>query len=148
MAEDLVQLYIPLPGHWATEGELVWARPVAEELYEVDAIPAYAYGVHCGDVVRARDGRVVEVVEPRGHRTLRVFFSDDVDLAQQAFVLQEVTGRGASFERVTDRHVAIDVPPSAGYDELCDVLAQLNEQAVLDYETCEAGEPGAFGRGR
>ena len=74
-----------LPEHWGTGGEAMWARPVGDDLYEIDNLPFYAYGINLGDVVRAvapddeSKPEIQEVVEYRGHRTLRFFFSKESD---------------------------------------------------------------------
>ena len=59
--------------------EGVWASPVGDDVYRLDNIPYFAYGLSLGDHVGAANNgegplRMVELVKPSGNRTLRVAF--------------------------------------------------------------------------
>lgn len=144
------KIYVDLPEHWATGGEALWAKDLGNDLYEVDNIPFHAYGINYRDVVRAKADspeqkpRVIEVVEARGHRTLRFFFDKSVVSDQQRFYLARLEQHGISFERAGERLIAVDVPPDVSYQDVCDHLAQLEAAGVLAYETCELRVPGRF----
>jgi hypothetical protein len=148
--DNLTKIYIDLPEHWATSGESVWARALGGDLYEVDNVPFHAYGINWKDVVRAvapdagSKPRVVEVVKPGGHRTLRFFFSKDLADEEQGAFLARIRELGADIERADARLVAVDVPPEADYNNTCDLLALLERDGVLEYETCELRVPGRF----
>jgi hypothetical protein len=46
---DLCKLVVELGYHWSgIGGEGIWARPMGGDLYEVDNIPFYAYGLVAG----------------------------------------------------------------------------------------------------
>jgi hypothetical protein len=64
--------------------------------------------------------------------------------AEQAPYLEYIRTAGASIERVNKSYLAIDVPPSAGWEELRAYLDRLEGQQVLEYETCEERVPGSF----
>jgi hypothetical protein len=49
-----------------------------------------------------------------------------------------------SFERCSERYVALDLEPEANIDAVRDRLDQFQGDGVLDYETCEARVPGSF----
>ena len=144
------KIYVDLPEHWATSGEGLWAFCVGDDLYELDNVPFYAYGMNYKDIVRARPDspdqkpRIIEVVERRGHHTLRFFFADDVAAERQKAHLRRLEQLGVSFERADGRLIAIDVPPQASYDSVCDELAELEANGILEYETCELRVPGRF----
>lgn len=148
--DNLTKIYIDLPDHWATSGESMWAKSLGEDLYEVDNVPFYAYGINWKDVVRAiaadeeSKPRVIEVVRHGGHRTLRFFFSADLARPDQQTYLALIREIGAGIERADERLVAVDVPPEGNYDDTCDLLARLEEEGVLEYETCEMRVEGRF----
>ena len=154
MANDNVKIVVDLPGHWAgVGGEGIWARQVGPDLYEIDNIPFHAYGLSMGDIVRAvprtptQKPLLTNVVESRGHRTLRAVFQGSLERGQQDQHLESLRVLGARTEWATTRLVAIDVPPSADYEAIVSVLAAHSTDGLLDYETCEERIPGSFTSG-
>jgi hypothetical protein len=49
-----------------------------------------------------------------------------------------------SWERADDHYVAIDIHPETDYQAVCDKLMELEQEGMLEYETCEAREAGSF----
>ena len=94
-----------LPGHWAVSGEGIWAKSLGEDLYQIDNIPFHAYGLNYGDIVKAVEPspdlkpQVIEVVQPSGHRTLRIFFQNNLSEELQAPYLKEIKAMGVGVER-------------------------------------------------
>src|SRR5262249_4817112 len=80
MEDELTKVHVELPNHGATGGESLWAKPLGDDLYQLDNVPFHAYGLNYGDVVRATEDspelkpEIREVVRPSGHQTIRVFF--------------------------------------------------------------------------
>lgn len=146
---DLTKVVVDLPNHWATGSESMWARPLGGGLYEIRNVPFYAYGLNHLDVVRAiapsaDDPPVVrDVVRPSGHRTLRVYFNGTTRESEQADLLRQLDGYGASFEGAQSGH-AIDVEPEGDYAAVQARLDQWARAGLLEYETCEARVPGSF----
>lgn len=147
---ELTKIYIDLPEHWAVGGESLWAKPLGGDLYEVDNIPFYAYGINYKDIVRAaaREAntkpQVEEVVNASGHKTLRFFFAEHVSTDTQHETLHALRQTGLSFERAGERYVAVDVPPHVDYAATCSELDRLEGAGVLEYETCEIRVAGRF----
>jgi Domain of unknown function (DUF4265) len=50
---DLTKVHLDLPNHWWFKGESLWAKSLGNDLYEIQNVPYCAYGLNCGDVVRA-----------------------------------------------------------------------------------------------
>jgi len=148
--ENLTKLRVNLPNHWATCGESIWARVLENDLYEIDNIPFYAYGINYRDVVHATSDapdlkpEIRNVVKRSGHQTLRIIFLSGVSEDEQAPYLEYIRTAGASIERANKSYLAIDVPPSAGREELRAYLDRLEAQQVLEYETCEERVSGSF----
>jgi hypothetical protein len=146
------KIVIELGYHWAgIGGEGIWARPVGDNLYEVDNIPFYAYGINVADVVRARAPSpdmkpVVECVErASGHRTVRLHFSDGVVEPERLLMLRSLTQFQTSFEGDDAKYFALDVAPDGDYEAVLAQLQAWEDQDLLSFETCEARVKGGFG---
>lgn len=147
---ELTKIYVDLPEHWGTGGESLWAKPLGGDLYEVDNIPFYAYGINYRDIVRAvaREAnlkpQVEEVVNASGHKTLRFFFAKHVSTEAQDETLNALRNIGLSYERADERYVAVDVPPNVDFSATCSELERLEAASLLEYETCEIRVAGRF----
>lgn len=148
--ENLTKLHIDLPQHWATGGESLWAEELGADLYRIRNVPFFAYGLNFHDVVRATADapdlkpEIREVVEPGGHKTLRLFFADSVDKDEQVKLLESLHAYKAYYERATGIHVAIDIEPEGSYQDVCNKLWEWEKADLLSYETCEARIEGSF----
>lgn len=113
--------------------ETLWADPVGPHLYRLDNSPFWAYGVSWRDVVEAHVDdagqlRMTRVAEKSGHRTLRVSFDRGADESAEAKgVLDGLVALGATYEGMSPRYLAIDVPPGV---ELMAVARLLTERDV------------------
>jgi len=130
-SEELVKIVFNLPGNsGAIATESLWAERLSANLYRLRNVPFYLSGVSEQDVVKAEEkgGRllVTGIVDRGGHSTYRIFLSERT--SEEQFLRDWVPLRelGCTYERATQRLVAIDVPPHA------DVYAV--------YETLEIGE--------
>lgn len=75
-----------------------------------------------------------------------MLFPPHVLRADQQVHLDAVKNLGASFERATDRLVAVDVPPGASsYEAIIALLTNLEAADVVTFETCEARRVDDFG---
>src|SRR5262245_14944159 len=141
--ENLTKLRVNLPNHWATGGESMWARVLENDLYEIDNISFYAYGINYRDVVYATSDapdlelEIRNVVTRSGHQSLRMILMSGMSEDEQPRYLEYIRTAGASIERANKSYLAIDVPPSAGWEELRAYLDRLEGQQVLGWETCK-----------
>ena len=148
--EELTKLHIDLPQHWATSGESLWAEELGSDLYRIRNVPFFAYGLNFYDVVRATADspdlkpEIREVVEPSGHRTLRLFFSDSVEKDEQTKLLETLHKYKGYYERATGIHVAIDIEPDGSYKDVYDKLQEWESAGLLFFETCEERIEGSF----
>ena len=129
-------------------GESMWAREIESDLFAIRNLPFFAFGLNFDDVVRApMDGELREVravMRPSGHRTLRVVFHAHLTADEQVSYLDALKELGGSFERATNRMVAIDVPPGAAYEAMIALLAKLEVGDEVVFETCEARNAEGF----
>jgi Domain of unknown function (DUF4265) len=148
--ENLIKLHIDLPNHWAIGGESLWATSLGNDLYRIENVPFFAYGLNFLDIVRATADspelkpEIREVVTASGHRTYRVIFNKDVERDNQATLLESLEKFGASYERADGINVSIDIKPSGDHDAVFDKLDEYEEKGFLSFETCESRIEGSF----
>ena len=115
--------------------ESLWASP-ADGGYRLDNIPFYAVGVALNDlvdVVPDPDGglRFLRLLQASGHGTVRLWFERAADVPGVRVHLRRL---GCPSELDLDRLVAVDVPPTVGYDVIRTYLAAQESAGVLEYE--------------
>ena len=141
----LAKVRADIAGLEGLEGESFWAESLGNDLYRLDNIPFYAYDVHYRDVVRAIPiepddiPTVVEVVQASGHKTLRVRFDADLPADEIRCLLEDLTAAQVQFEQSHGAFYALDVPPEADYQGICDLLWRLEAEGRLSYETGTTG---------
>ncbi len=120
--EGFIQLVVPLerdPGEDGPEAEWVWAEPLGSGRYRIESSPFFAYGLSCGDIVRAQEvgpgepPEVMEVEHKGGGRTLRIALAPqwDIDAAEVEQFLDQFLEIGCSYEALPPKLVALAVPP-------------------------------------
>jgi hypothetical protein len=142
--EELVKIHIDLPNHWWFKGESMWAKPLGNDLYEIQNIPFCAYGLNCGDIVWATSDspdlkpEIRSVVRRSGQRTLRAFFMDGYKAkeAQQAYI-DEIERMDSWVERANACVICINVNATGHYESVCAYLDSLEKSEILEFETCE-----------
>ena len=153
MSEDdgrLEKVFVDLPNHWGTGGESMWAIRLDKDLYKIDNVPFYAYGLNFRDIVQVdstdseKKPVVLKVVEPSGHETIRVIFPKGFAKTKQEPVIDELKQMGVEVERAFENYVALDIPPEVDYDSVRDKLDEFQANDILEYETCEERVQGSF----
>lgn len=148
--EELEKIHIGLPNHWATGGESFWATPLGNNLFRLENVPFYAYGLNFHDVVKATSEsdelipEILELVELSGHRTFRVFFEKSIDRQKQEEILNSMKDLTISYERANGIYFSLDMQPKGNYQAVFDRLDELEKENVLGFETCEARIEGSF----
>ena len=148
--EGFEKIRIDLPNHWAIGGESMWAEPLGNDLYKIQNVPFYAYGLNFHDIVRATADsdelkpEIRELVEPSGHRTFRLFFKKGIKREQQEEILDSFQELHVSYERADKIYVALDMKPVGDYQSVFDKLEEYEKQGILGFETCEARNAVGF----
>jgi hypothetical protein len=123
--------------------ETPWAKQVGDNLYELDNLPWYAYGVSCGDVVEAipaEDGlpEFRRVVRKSGNRTVRVILKPPANESLDSkSILDRLVSMGCDYEGMDHSYVAVNIPPTANFGDVCAFLTdagQTWEHADPTYE--------------
>lgn len=136
-----IQIRIDLPGRDDdVDQESFWAEPLGDDRYRLCSIPFYAYDLHYGDIVQAGAGgdnlpTVSHVVEPSGHKTLRVLFGDELEADDVQRLLDGLTSRGTQATQIEGYFYALNVPPAADYQAICTLLWNQENAGWLRYET-------------
>jgi hypothetical protein len=151
MSEDqLEKVYVNLPNHWAIGGESLWAKPLGNNLYEIRNIPFYAYGLNYFDIVRVDSSDrtkkpvVTEIVKPSGFQTLRIVFIDESDKKLQSELFDALRVFKLVIERANAGYVGLSIESAEEYDSIYDKLIVLEQNGVLEFETCEARNSDNF----
>jgi hypothetical protein len=148
--EELVKVHIDLPNHWAIGGESLWATPLGNDLYRLENVPFFAYGLCFQDVVLAiadsedLKPEVRKLVTPSGHRTYRIFFKKGVERQMQIELLEALEQYQATYERADGNNVAIDIQPTGDHAAVFNQLEAFEKRGLLFFETCEARVEGSF----
>jgi hypothetical protein len=148
--EGLDKIYIDLPNHWAIGGESFWASSLGNDLYKLENVPFYAYGLNFHDIVKATHENdndipeIREIIELSGHRTFRVFFDKDIARIEQEEYLEELRDLTISYERANDIFFSLDMQPEGNYQLVFDRLSELEEKNILGFETCESRTENSF----
>ena len=132
--------------------ETPWARRVGPDLYELDNVLWYAYGISAGDILEARsDGEglpeVVRIVRKSGNRTVRVVLKPPANASTESQqVLDRLQALGCGYEGMRHSHFAINVPPQVDLMRVREFLiatGQVWEHADPSYDDLFPGDnPG------
>lgn len=147
---DLEKIHIDLPNHWAIGGESLWATPLGNDLYRIENVPFFAYGLNFLDVVLATADadefkpEIRTVVTPSGHRTYRIIFKKETEREKQVELLETLKKYDASYERADVTNVAVDIKPSGDHIAVYNRLDEYEKAGFLSFETCEARIEGSF----
>ncbi|WP_394390150.1 DUF4265 domain-containing protein [Shewanella woodyi] len=148
--EELEKVHIDLPNHWAIGGESFWATPLGNDLYRIENVPFFAYGLNFLDVVLATADsdklkpEIRKVVNISGHRTYRIIFKNETKREKQVELLETLEQYEASYERADAINVAVDIKPSGDHIAVYDQLDEYEQAGFLSFETCEARIEGSF----
>ena len=116
--------------------ESLWASPLGGGLYRVENIPFFAAGVALGDVIFAQPEqdllRFRSVVQPSGHKTLRVMVYDKQEVSAVRELLKKL---GCDVEQShIPGLISVDMPPTASLPEVRRILAEGEAQERWGYE--------------
>ncbi len=148
--ENLKELHIDLPNHWAIDGETLPVVQIEGDLYELKCAPCYAYGLNMGDRVEARIDppalklEIKKVIKRSGHDTLRALFQEHVPMKERLDLVKAMEAYGAATHQVTAQFFVFDIPPKGDFDAIYQQLESLEGSGLLEFETCEAREEGSF----
>ena len=120
MSDDSELVKIELRTEDGTGGvdvETPWAKPLGNDLYQLDNSPFYAYGVSWQDIVEAKktesDGFPIftKIVEKSGNQTVRIIFDPPVEAGNESEnILDELVGFGCSYEGANPSYIVLDIP--------------------------------------
>jgi hypothetical protein len=110
-----------------TSVETPWAFRLGTDLYRLDNIPFFAYGISLGDVVEAApqadDPRphFRRIVQKSGNRTVRVVAEEGAEsVAQQ--ILDGLEGLGCCYTGANPRYICLNIPPDVSLDRVVEYL--------------------------
>ena len=126
----------------------MWAKPLGDDLFELQNIPFYSYEVNFGDIVHAVSDvpehwpTMDRVVTTSGNQTVRVIFKNATE-EQKKCLLSQLNTAGANYENADSSLYGVNIPPTADYDAICKLLDEALQEESFEYETCK--EKDKFG---
>lgn len=141
----LVKLLVELePDAWHGHGsETMWAEPLGGNRFRLRNVPFFVTGMSFGDIVAAREHNerlvVAGVVEHSGHSTYRVFVTDTVKKSDFPRMWARLEAIGCTYERATDRLLAIDVPGAVDVYRAYAILEEGEKHGVWDFDEGHCG---------
>ncbi|HEY0306799.1 MAG TPA: DUF4265 domain-containing protein [Acidobacteriaceae bacterium] len=151
MTDDLVKIVIEVSDpDFGVSGESLWARPLGNDLYEIENSPWHTLEINYKDIVRAiapdDDSKpvFVEVVRRGGHRSIHIYFLED-GLIQSDDILKGVNTLGATWEGMDKRLYAVDLAPTVEFDTIADYLEEFQKKNLIELRY--AAQPQAAGSG-
>lgn len=130
-------------GYPPASTETLWAVKVGDGLFRIDNIPFFALGIAVNDIVSAvpeEDAfRYEKVTQPSGHSTIRVIVHDPSDVPAVRSLFQQM---GCPTEQShLPRLLAVDVPPSASWEEVLNILNSGRDQDRWGFEEACLARP-------
>lgn len=137
--DKLVKVVFELPEpDMGVSGERMWAKPVGENLYELQNSPWHARNVNWLDVVKAiadNDNewpKFVKVHRRSGHRTIHLFILESAESRKQE-ILDECNRLGSTYENADGHMYALDFEPKVDIEPTIKYLKKLKAKKVADW---------------
>jgi len=131
---DLVKVTIPLPTDaWHGRAtETLWAEALGANRFRLRNVPFFVCGLSFGDVVEVSASEGVVQVAPSGHSTYRIFVSEGVSSVEEW--LSRLHALGVTYERATQRLIALDVSRDADPFRVYALLELGSAEGIWDFE--------------
>jgi len=129
------------------EAENLWARRLGEDMFKIDNIPFYVYGISNEDIVSAvRNGLVFDfqnVIRRGGHSTYRVLLTQLAGFEGDAWKTRwpQLEALGCRCEVARKRWIAIDVPKVSNADDVYALLEKGRNDGVWSIDEGHCGHP-------
>jgi hypothetical protein len=123
-------------GYPPVSHESVWGKNNGKDVYILDNLPYYIYGVSKGDTLLAKsiDSELcaIAVVLQGGHSLLRVFVEQP---ELKAKILQDLRGFGAICSPTSGLSLfPVDIPPQVNFKEIDQYLSECSDGEHIAYE--------------
>jgi hypothetical protein len=140
---ELTRVVFELPPGAPTPTETLWAESLGNRLYRLDNAPWFAFGCAQGDVVRCEERpgdfpRFIEVVEPGGSRTVRVFVPEAPQrdaVKDEVFSMLRENGCGCEGFGAMRGLVAVTIPVEVDPERVLSTLRALERQGKAYWES-------------
>jgi hypothetical protein len=129
-------------GYPPFKAEKLDAIEVGDHRFRLDAVPAFAFGVAKGDVVRVEryegDLWIVELLEPSGHSTVRLIGLGTNSVETPRGALEDLGC--ATANTVIDGMISVDVPPSVEFETVYEYLMRGQATSTWDFNVGVRGD--------
>jgi len=120
--------------------ETIWAEKVGQNRYRVRSVPFFAKNVSNEDIVlthREEGVTIFDQVSIRGgHSTYRLFLAaaNGLDGGDFKLLWRQLEQLGCTYERATERLLAVDVPTSNRLKQAYAILERGESSGVWEFE--------------
>ncbi len=120
--------------------EIIWAKPLGADLYQLKGTLHLIAGLNFDDVIKARPlhgdsvPSFLEVVSRSGYHTLHVGFASTLPEPERSKILNQLTLMNVRAEKLLDRFWTLQIDPDGDYEGTCEYLSSLSSQELLMYE--------------
>ena len=105
-------------------------------LYEICALPFFAYDLCLGDTVRTDEkGKVLEAVESARRFGFRIFIPSQAPHDTSKNVINELQKHECHIEYNTSEYFGVDVPNELQASHISGILQEAGDKGLLKYET-------------
>ena len=116
--------------------ELVWSKPLGNNLYQVENVPEDIEDVNLHDVVKCKQESgelpiIIEIVRRSGNRTLRVKFREETSAENAVDVIMELRRKDVFYEKGSLRRYMFNIKPTVNYEAIRDFLKAKEEDGLL-----------------
>ncbi len=136
--DNLVKIFFEWKDEDGTlRSESMWAEGLDRDSFRLDNVPFFMYGISYNDilntVIKENSFFFNKIIKRGGHSTLRAYFLNK-NKDQQERIVENISTLGATIERASEPHVAIDIPSSIKLEPIIDLLKKAESEGVLEYE--------------
>lgn len=122
--------------------EIIAARSLGDDVYEIHASPFQAYSISYLDKVKT-DGEFKglplfkEIIEKSGHSTYRVIAFNEITHPLFGQFWQPLADLGCTYEAANSKLITVNVPPSANAEEVFRMLENGEKFKLWDFEEAD-----------
>jgi hypothetical protein len=116
--------------------EVVWSKPLGDDLYQIENVPEDIVDVNLHDVVKCRQEPnglpvIIEIVRQSGNLTLRVEFREETSAENAVDVIKELRKKHVFYEKGSFKRYMFNVEPEINYETIRDFLKSKEEEGLL-----------------
>lgn len=144
VGEHDTKMMFPVVDDPTVGSETMWVENLGDGTFRLRNIPGWATGLAAEDVVAARQqGNVLaytETIASGGHSTYRLAFQQPDPTDAQSKAVEKLRDLGCAFEKLSNRVLAVDVPPDADIRAVYKLLEDSMADGIWWFDELHCGQ--------